>query len=536
MLLIPGTSVRPAFARHPLVWAAAAIAAVLSIQCLVMPEVFAKAQLTAAGVLFFVLCVALGGALHTREGERSFTKIAVCVLVAALGSSVFAGIQLIGLDRGLPFVVPRSDNRLYGNVGQANHFADLLWLGMIAATYLAAPRRLGLLAAAPIVLTLQVFSVFSGSRTAWLYALVLVALGLAAWLRRTGAATRRLATGFLILGACYGAVVVAVEASGVLDRYGVTSAERRIGNANVDESTSQRLWFWRTGLEAAAQHPLLGVGVGRLAGFARERAMTASDAPSRAADAHAHNVIIQLAAELGVPLAVLVAVALLMWLVAAVRRPWRDPGNVAALAMAGVILIHANLEHPLAYLYFLGTFGLLVGHVPIREEARVTALNGSQALRLASFAMLAFAGYAYLQFDPVDKATRIVASQVRLGQPPHSSNELAARLAGVWRGSPYRDYAETLALMAAVPTPATAADLADRCEQNVQIGPTPYLLARCATDLQVAGRPERASNFADSLCRIYPGSDRVLAQSIAFVKTVSPAAGDIQGSCVKRVE
>jgi len=33
------------------------------------------------------------------------------------------------------------------------------------------------------------------------------------------------------------------------------------------------------------------------------------------------------------------------------------------VALALPILVHANLEHPLGYLYFLGLLGLLVGHV-----------------------------------------------------------------------------------------------------------------------------------------------------------------------------
>jgi hypothetical protein len=128
------------------------------------------------------------------------------------------------------------------------------------------------------------------------------------------------------------------------------------------------------------------------------------------------------------------------------------------------------------------------------------------APRVASFLLIVAAIVGYMTYMPVERAMQVLQRQVMRGEPPRPDNELIARLNAVQDWSPYADFAETLGLMASVPTEKNAAALADRCEQAVAFAPTPYFLARCAVDLQVAGRPERAANFVTSLCKAYPES------------------------------
>ncbi len=131
---------------------------------------------------------------------------------------------------------------------------------------------------------------------------------------------------------------------------------------------------------------------------------------------------------------------------------------------------------------------------------------------------------------------RPISEQVRAGTAPQLTpgSRLALDAVPVW--SPYRDWADAIELIAVIPTAANAAAVADRCERAAAMGPTPYLLARCATALQVAGRPVRASNFANTICRIYVDSRAVLAQAMELVARYSPAAADLKSTCVSRVD
>lgn len=537
LCLMPVDQARPNLLRSPVVLAAAALLVVLAVQGVVMEGVWRKAALTAFGAAFFVYCIAIGREMGSRLQPRGFDVLAGCVLIAALGSCALAFLQLAGLDARLPFVLAKSGDRLYGNVAQANHFADLLWLGSIAAAHLTATKRMSIATTAATVLAMHVGSALSGSRAVWLYALLLGVFAIVLLRRPRKLYSRRLAWAFAAIVVAYAAVVGGLAVSGVLDRAGIVSAERRFVNGNGDESTQQRLWFWNAGMATALHHPLIGVGAGQLPGHARELAMASDSAPSRATDAHAHNIFIQFAAEQGIPLALLAAACLAIWLRRAGRVIFRGDG-AAALAMIGVILIHANLEHPLAYLYFVALIGLLVGYVDETTspgDVSMQPSQGIQTLRIAGFAVVALAAVAYVNFQTLEHAMKPISDQVRTGAAPQLSLDMRSRLDAVPAWSPYRDWAEALSLVAVVPTAANATPLADRCERAVMMGPTPFVLARCATVMQVAGRPERASSFANSICRFYPESDSVLAQSMEFVERSSPTAGNVASACIRRV-
>jgi O-antigen ligase len=522
---------------HPLALAALACIGVLIVQGLFFDGVWRRVALMGFAAAFFVFAMALGLRILEGRGDDSLAWIAKCLIVAALGSCLFAAAQLA--LPGLPFVLPLVGDRLFGNVGQANHFADLLWIGSVATGFLYARGTLGRSTAAALVVTMQAFAATSGSRMAWVYAAVFALLAALCWLRRPQAGIRRFAGALVALVVIYVVVTATVSASGALEAVGLASAEHRVAAGVSEESTAQRLWLWRVGLGAAVDHPLLGVGAGRFPGEGLALAMRGADMPKIAADSQAHNIFIQLAAECGIPLALFVAGCLVVWL----TRVWRTSSGqlnaMAAIAMAIPILVHANLEHPLGYLYFLGLLGLLVGLVPAAPAGQAGAAQpraSPELLRFASFAVLAAAALAYVQYAQVERATLAVSAQLRAGAPPQPSQNLNDRLAAIPRWSIFGDYGELIALIVAVPTQANAKDLAQRCERSLALGPSPQLLARCATALQVAGQTERASYFANSLCKLFPDSVAVLIQSMSFVEPTTPAVADLRSTCVRRVD
>jgi O-antigen ligase len=526
----------PASARtraDPMVLAAIAAIAVLLVQAFAFPGVAPRATLAILSAAFFIFSIALGRRIGERRDD-SLAWIAKCLLVAALGSCLLAAAQL--LLPGLPLVLPRTGPRLSANVAQANHFCDLLWLGCVATAYLHASGRLGARMAIALVVVMQAFAATSGARMAWLYAVGLGLLGVLCWWQRRDEASRRLGVALMALVIGYGLVTAIFAGTGLLESFGITSAEQRVAGGSSEGSTAQRLWFWRVGIGAAVDHPLWGVGAGRFPGEGLDLAMRVLVAPNGAADAQAHNIFVQLAAECGIPLALVVAAALVVWMVRAWRGT-RGAETFAVIAMALPILIHANLEHPLGYLYFLGLLGLLFGQLRGEPAAPVDAAppRGSpELLRYASFVVLAIAALAYVQFTQVERAMQLLAAQVRAGATPQPTRELAARLDAVPRWSLFGDYAELIALISAQPSAANADELSQRCERSVAIGPSPQLLARCATILQVAGRAERAAYFANALCKIYPEAAPTLIQSMTYVEQTSPAVENLRSTCVTR--
>jgi hypothetical protein len=224
-----------------------------------------------------------------------------------------------------------------------------------------------------------------------------------------------------------------------------------------------------------------------------------------------------------------------LWLVSAWRSARHHPEVLGILALTAPILIHANLEHPLAYVHFLAVLGLLMGLVPPAVPATQTAAPMStNALRFAAFAVLAGAIVAYVQYHPVERAMQLLQAKVRTGAAPQLDPTLAVRLDAVPRWSAFADYADLIAVISAVPTPANAHAWLKRCERVVAIGPTPHLLARCATAAQAAGDSRRASYLANGLCKVYPDSAPVLIESMLLVEQVSPAVSHLESRCVDR--
>lgn len=524
--------------RHPLVLAALAVLFALVVQSLVMEGVWRKALLFGGCAAFFVYALSLGRSMRLRMGDRSLEWIAVGVLVAAAGSCAAALLQIAHVESAL--IIALVGGRLYANLAQANHFADLLWLGSVSALLLYARSRINWWALTGLLIVLQAFAVGTGSRMIWIYTVILALAGCAILVRRPPTDVRRFALGLITLAVVYVGLAGLASLSGVSEALGIMSAERR---ASVPQegasSTRLRLWLWRAGIDAAAQHPALGVGVGRFPGHAFDYAMHAPDAPAAAADANAHNLIIHLAAELGVPLAMSVLLCLIWWIVATWRQARFDLSTLFAVTMSWLILIHAGLEHPLWYLYFIGTLGLLAGHTMCSPRVAETADAGRPAaemLRFSAFVVLLAAAFLYSDYARVERATREVQLQLRQGMAPQPSPLLKARLENVPTWSLFGDYAQAISLISAVPARNQANELATRCDRALRVGPAPHLLARCATVHQVAGNVDRATYLADATCKLYPGAEHVLIESLVLLARTSPEVEALNTRCLVRVD
>ena len=97
------------------------------------------------------------------------------------------------------FIMPRSHDRVWGNLGQANHLGDYLALGLVSTAYLYATGKLrvawALALAAALVYVLQL----TGSRASLFYLTGAIAVGRSFfWLERSQVNRRLL--GFSIYG------------------------------------------------------------------------------------------------------------------------------------------------------------------------------------------------------------------------------------------------------------------------------------------------------------------------------------------------
>jgi O-antigen ligase len=164
--------------------------------------------------------------------------------------------------------------------------------------------------------------------------------------------------------------------------------QQRLAEGDVSGS---RFRIWADALQLIAQHPWTGVGWGNF-----NFAWSLNPFPQRhtAFFDHTHNLPLQLAVELGLPLA-LVICALLLWaLWQAGRRALAATGAASAagrcaLMMVLLIGLHSLLEYPLWYAYFLlptafawglalGLPAAAAGANPTTTAAMATAFSAAQ--------------------------------------------------------------------------------------------------------------------------------------------------------------
>jgi O-antigen ligase len=281
-----------------------------------------------------------------------FVPYAVGLVAAAALSTLVALIQAFAPDWSDGDVIARSGlpGRAVGNLRQPNHLCSLLLWGVIAVVALLEMRRLALKWAVALVV-LMVFAVeLSASRTGAL------GLGLLAlW----GVLDKRLSRPARVLLVL--TPVIYALSYGAMALYGqwtdqAFGAEARIATGEAGaESPNSRRRIWANTLTLIAQQPWTGVGFGE---FNFAWSLTAFPGRPTAFFDHTHNLPLQLAVELGLPLSLLVLGLLGMALWQAWKRSGEAAGDAGTAARAAFMLVlmiglHSLFEYPLWYAYFL---------------------------------------------------------------------------------------------------------------------------------------------------------------------------------------
>ena len=354
--------------------------------------------LSALGLLAATAVVVAAGAGARARADAPDLFAAFCWawLVAGLFNVAIAVVQVFLPELADGDWIARSGTvgRAVGNLRQPNHLSSLLLWAAIATVALVDLRRLGRRAGAVVLAALVFAVVLTASRTGLLSVLLL-----ALW----GGVDRRLErpARLLLLAAPF---VYALCWLG-LAQWAAASQHAFGGSARLAETdiSGSRFGIWANTLELIRHQPWTGVGFGEF-----NLAWTLTPFPGRpvAFFDHTHNLPLQLAVELGLPLAGVV-MALLLWALArGLRHAWRAEGGLgtgqrAAMAMVLMIGLHSLLEYPLWYSYFLLPAAWAWGyalHGDARPAAAAAAPRPAPVLAWAGAALVAGAVWAAVDY------------------------------------------------------------------------------------------------------------------------------------------
>ncbi len=370
--------------------------------------------LLALGLLAGTALMVITGA-DAAQGPRAapaFAALAAGLLLAGLLGAAVAAVQVFkpGWTDGQWIAHSGLAGRAVGNLRQPNHLGSLLLWALVAAVALHELRWLPRAALWAVALPLVLAIELTASRTG---AVGLGGLLLWALLDRRLSPTARwwLAATPLLYAAAYLTMGWYGEFSQhALGAGARLAAEGGLGElANPAESPNSRLNIWHNTLDLIKAQPWTGVGFGE---FNFAWTLTAFPTRPTAFFDHTHNLLLQLAVELGLPAAALVT-GLLGW--AGWRcgvQAHRATGDLGVIARAGSVLVliaglHSLLEYPLWYAYFLLPAGLAWGFVLGLPKVPATPPHRSDpsrpsrpALGLTAGALMVAAGvFALLDYQ-----------------------------------------------------------------------------------------------------------------------------------------
>jgi O-antigen ligase len=292
------------------------------------------------------------------QGSYWLDAVLATVWFAAMVSAVIAILQWSGVVAGADWdpgfiLFSEGGGRVSSNIGQANNLGTLLVLGLGVVGYgwYSRPGRSPAWRAAAVlsIVTLVLGVYFSGSRTATLNLMLWpVALGVWAYVGKRRFPWLALLP-IVVLGVCQLLLPVLIEWWGLFPAQEARSI--------VSDGNRPRLWMMV--LAAIAESPWLGHGFGAVAN-AHLRLAPAYGAFDYTIAQHAHNTVLDMLANFGVPLGgVIVSGMLWLW-----GRAWlnsKESAQQFVWLMTTAMLVHAMLEYPLHYGFFFWLLCLLLG-------------------------------------------------------------------------------------------------------------------------------------------------------------------------------
>ena len=468
------------------------------------------------------LLMVLGRYLAQTLGlARLADVLAAAMALGALTGAAIAFMQWLGLDDRVPWIFSKPGSSVWGNLGQSNHFAHYAWTGVASAFYLRGRGHLSRIWLWILLLPISFSASLGGSRSVFLYLLILLAV--LAWMHRRepqGPAAMLTGDAALLLP-----VMAALNLFGswaspqipdFLDWVGsqwpmldIDGSRRRSGATDLSATRlyglvsgpSARLAILHAAWSAFSQNIWLGNGAGSFPYASFQAAASRADDNLLMASENSHNFIFNLLVEFGAPATLMVLGVLIAWASRLFRQRWHIEQFWCATILS-IGAVHALLEYPLWYSYFLGPTALLLG---ASDRGRTFALAGRRVTVYLGLAVVT--GAFILANLRADYA--VFEDVVYRSSAAHSDRERAWRISmdsllKLHHDSLLSPWALTLLNLLAEPSTHLAQERAELCVRGTRFTPARVMVTRCAIHLAIAGRDAEARQMVVAALRAYP--------------------------------
>ena len=305
-------------------------------------------------VLAFLFAISLGNTLcrNIEDKRKIFTLFSYVVVFCCLISVYIAMLQWLLIHRyGILMAELPPGARPFANFAQPNTLATFLIIGIMSTIYLYENKILSKYVGAILTCLLILGITLTQSRTPWVYTLVFLIW----WFWKANLIQLRTKTSGIVCGCVW--YILCLTLLPIFSNWlGVAVIEDAYTRAS---SGFARLNMWQQMLVAIKNEPWFGYGWNQVSVAQVQNTLEFSHYEWTE---HAHNFILDLFIWNGIPLGTLILITLVWWLVRFITLS-NTKENFLILSMIGAVLVHAMLEFPLEYAFFLLPVGFLFGLV-----------------------------------------------------------------------------------------------------------------------------------------------------------------------------
>jgi Lipid A core - O-antigen ligase and related enzymes len=340
---------------------------------------FSTALLSSLYFLGFWFMVVAGYnlSLEPQKRDEIFTGFSLLTVIVSVATSVIAICQWLNVDTHFAHMLHLIGNRPYGNFGQPNNMATFLLMGLIGCLFLYENNKASVWLLFPSALTILFAVALSQSRTSW----IVVPFLLIYWVIKKYKKQKRFGaiqsifwcfSFFMIAGLILPYLTKFIELSTNTEITETSTLVARAGSGH------ERVGIWMQILHAITQHPWFGYGWSQtsVAGIDSIRFGTVHVWFNSA-----HNVLLDLIVWNGIPIATVMIALFVGWLFW-LNQQAKETISIIAFMMVCTVLIHAMLEFPQRYAYFLLTCGFLLGVIQAQTPILKGVVLSKQLLRL----------------------------------------------------------------------------------------------------------------------------------------------------------
>lgn len=324
---------------------------------------FDKAALAFIYIVSFWLAIVVGFNSLDRY-KYSLDYFYWVILGCGIISSLLATAQWFNVEMSIDWVMQAS-SRPFANMAQPNHLATFLLLSLMSCLYFYENKKINNTALLLFSLLLLTVIAMTHSRTAWV-ALLFIYLYLGISYKRNIINLSLKKQSLLLAYFAVAAILLPLlKASGLKLDTAVAITQR-------SSSILERIQIWQQGIAAIKYQPLWGYGWNQ-SSFAQYETFQIDYAKRYTTSFH--NIFLDIIIWCGIPIGITIILFCSFIIIKALLKSV-SAAQICLITSVCVILIHALLEFPLSYSYFLLPLGFMLGALFFTFDVKSIKVSG----------------------------------------------------------------------------------------------------------------------------------------------------------------